>query len=262
MSIQADNNIFSQLIASQNDQVHSSHARVSANRDNIFSHVLKNTEAKIFDSSLNMNRNTPLDGETITQLIQWLNTRLNERLIQSVSTDRLNMPQRENWELFFSRHNACLEDRGKKEQISPAAGGAWEKKSASSVPNIEEFIQKAAVVHDIDPKLVRSVIQAESNFDASACSPKGAMGLMQLMPGTAKELGVNNPYDPEENIMGGAQYLKKLLNRYNGNVSLALAAYNWGMGNLETRPARMPEETKNYIKQVTKLYGVDSNEIS
>jgi soluble lytic murein transglycosylase-like protein len=73
---------------------------------------------------------------------------------------------------------------------------------------------------------------------------------------------VNNPYDPEENIMGGAQYLKKLLNRYNGNVSLALAAYNWGMGNLETRPARMPEETKNYIKQVTKLYGVDSNEIS
>ena len=260
MSIPVNNKAFSRLISPQNDQVPSSRFSRTPSPDNVFSHILKNTTSKISDSPLN--RDMPLDKETITQMIQWLNIKLNERLIQSVSADRFNMPKVENWELLLPKHDISMGDNKKEEEISPAAVKPEKKKPSSSVSNFEEFVQKAAAVHGVDPKLIRGVIQVESNFDPSARSPKGAMGLMQLMPGTAKELGVNNPYDPEENIMGGTQYLKKLLNRYKGNISLTLAAYNWGMGNLESRPARMPEETKNYIKQVTKLYGVDNNEIS
>ncbi|MDR2862170.1 MAG: lytic transglycosylase domain-containing protein [Syntrophobacterales bacterium] len=221
----------------------------------MFSQILRKMTADASQS-----HDVPLDKEMIQQMIQWLNIKMNERLIQSVSTDGLNSPQKENWELFLSRYAAGMESNKKEEQISPAVVEP-ERKRYSSFASIERFVQKAAAAHDVDPGLIRSVIQVESNFDASARSPKGAMGLMQLMPGTAKELGVNDPYDPEENIMGGTRYLKKLLNRYNGDVSLALAAYNWGMGNLESRPARMPEETKNYIKQVTKLYGMDNKEI-
>jgi len=77
---------------------------------------------------------------------------------------------------------------------------------------------------------------------------------MQLMPGTASDLGVTNPFDPAQNIMGGTRYLRNLLDRYRGDVKLALAAYNWGMGNLEKRPESMPRETKNYISQVENFY--------
>lgn len=120
--------------------------------------------------------------------------------------------------------------------------------------DLDLIINQAAEAHGVEPALVKSVIKVESNFNPNSTSPKGAMGLMQLMPATANDLGVRNAYDPGENVQAGTRYLKTLLDRYDGNVAMALAAYNWGMGNLEKKPSKMPAETKNYIENVTRYY--------
>lgn len=122
------------------------------------------------------------------------------------------------------------------------------KKSAPYDTSINEHSQRMGVSAD----LVRAVIQVESAFNPSAVSTKGAMGLMQLMPATARELGVANPFEPDQNIRGGVTYLKRLLDRYNQNVELALAAYNAGMGNVEKYGDVPPfKETQNYVKKIT-----------
>lgn len=120
---------------------------------------------------------------------------------------------------------------------------------------LEGIIASAAHEYGIDPQLIRAVIQAESGGNSRAVSPRGAMGLMQLMPGTARELGVGDPFDPQENVRAGTRYLKSLLERYQGNVDLALAAYNWGPGNLERSHRSLPTETVNYIAKIKRLLG-------
>lgn len=121
-----------------------------------------------------------------------------------------------------------------------------------SQTDINQIIERASKAYDVDPDLTKAVVRAESNFDPNSTSSKGAMGLMQLMPETAKDLGVKNAYNPVENVMAGTRYLKGLLERYKGNIDLALAAYNWGMGNLERHPGKLPRETRTYIARVNK----------
>ncbi|HEX6211134.1 MAG TPA: lytic transglycosylase domain-containing protein [Methylomirabilota bacterium] len=114
------------------------------------------------------------------------------------------------------------------------------------------MIQEYARRHDLSPDLVRAVIQVESAWNPRAVSSKGALGLMQLMPATAAELGVTDPFDPEQNIRGGVTYLKRLLDRFNGNPELALAAYNAGPGAVEKYGRRIPpyRETRQYVRKI------------
>jgi soluble lytic murein transglycosylase-like protein len=115
------------------------------------------------------------------------------------------------------------------------------------------LIEEYARIHDVSPELIRAVIQAESNFNPRAVSAKGAMGLMQLMPATARELGVDDPFHPGQNIRGGVTYLARLLAKYDQNVELALAAYNAGAGNVERYGNAVPpfRETRDYVKKIT-----------
>ncbi|MFZ5864171.1 MAG: lytic transglycosylase domain-containing protein [Nitrospirota bacterium] len=113
------------------------------------------------------------------------------------------------------------------------------------------LIDKTARDHQMDPALIRAVVKAESDYDPQAVSSAGALGLMQLMPGTAQDLAVRNPFDPEENVRGGVQYLRYLLTRFNGDTALAVAAYHAGEQNVERHNGVPPiEATKAYVKRV------------
>lgn len=116
----------------------------------------------------------------------------------------------------------------------------------------DPLVQEHAARHSLRPDLVRAVIQVESAFNPRATSPKGAMGLMQLMPATARELGVRNAYDPDENIRGGTAYLRQLLDRCDGNEELALAAYNARSAAVDRHGRQVPpyQETTDYVRRV------------
>lgn len=122
-------------------------------------------------------------------------------------------------------------------------------------PDLEKLIHKYASHFGVDPSLVRAVMQHESGFNPHAVSPKGAQGLMQLMPGTADVMGVQNPFDPEQNIAGGVGYLRHCLDRFGQSVPLAVAAYNAGPARVaKSRGVPSIPETQNFVKNVMETY--------
>ena len=124
----------------------------------------------------------------------------------------------------------------------------------------DKLIYKAAEIHGIDPLLIKAIIRAESDFDPSIVSNKGAVGLMQLMPGTAGDMGVDNAFDPVQNIDGGVRYLKKLIGMYKSNLLLVLAAYNAGEGAVRKYKGIPPyRETQDYVRKVLQHFKAYKN---
>jgi soluble lytic murein transglycosylase-like protein len=141
-------------------------------------------------------------------------------------------------------------------EVSVPAPKTHGKHISSGNPAIDLLAYEAASRHGLDPCLILSVMGAESAYNRNAISPKGASGLMQLMPATAARFGVRNIFDPRENILGGANYLRWLLERFRGDIKLALAGYNAGEGAVEYYGHRIPpyQETQNYVRVIYSRY--------
>ena len=139
--------------------------------------------------------------------------------------------------------------------LNPSTTAATTQQTSETVTNFDDIINEAATLYNLPEKLIKSVIKQESNFNPSATSYAGAAGLMQLMPATARSLGVDDITDPKQNIMGGSKYLSQMLSRYNGDIEIALAAYNAGPGNVDKYNGIPPfSETQNYVQKVFKNY--------
>lgn len=161
----------------------------------------------------------------------------------------------------ISRVNAAERTRTVAQETPSSQSGfadALQKKMNDKDKSLDQIFEEAAAKYDLPVNLLKAVAKAESDFDANAVSACGAMGIMQLMPATAQSLKVDNPFDAEENINGGARYLSYLYNKYGGDLNLTLAAYNAGPGNVAKYDGVPPfAETQNYIKKINAYLGND-----
>ncbi|HSE18577.1 MAG TPA: lytic transglycosylase domain-containing protein [Pyrinomonadaceae bacterium] len=177
---------------------------------------------------------------------------------------RVDQVQEQTDGAWYSRNNVSIflakERISRIEYEAPGTPAATRKNAdwTSGNPAIDQLIRTNANRFGIDPYLVFLVIEKESRFHPRAVSPKGAMGLMQLMPGTARRLGVRKPFDAAENIRGGIQYMKELMDMFGGKVDLVLASYNAGEGAVLKYGRNVPpyRETRDYVKTIGKRYGL------
>lgn len=143
--------------------------------------------------------------------------------------------------------------------VKPASSGfsgVLSEALSTNSESMDDIFRRAAETYDVPVNLLLAIGKTESGFNANAVSPAGAQGVMQLMPGTARGLGVTDPLNAEQNIMGGAKYISQMLSAYDGDISLALAGYNAGMGNVQKYGGVPPfKETQNYIQKVTGYMG-------
>lgn len=165
---------------------------------------------------------------------------------------------RGNLSVFVDRERIARIVREDPANLKPGRSLDW----SSGNPRIDELIKVNGTRYGVDPYLVFCVIEQESHFQSRALSPKGARGLMQLMPGTASRFGVRNSFDVAENIKGGTQYLRELMNMFGGQVNLVLASYNAGEGAVMKYGRTVPpyRETREYVKKIGKRYGLGARE--
>jgi len=196
-------------------------------------------------------RRTPSSAAPQRALVFWSNTAHRWKPVPHASLSAARSAAAEVNQFMVGHPNAAANS----EVGSVPPSGGFIRGSLVSAREIDSGIDDAAKRHNVDPNLVRAVIKVESNFNPSAVSRKGAMGLMQLMPSTARQLNVTNPFDPQQNVDAGVRHLKKLLENFGGDVRLSLAAYNAGAGAVQ-RSAGIPRfaETRNYVKRITELY--------
>ena len=147
-------------------------------------------------------------------------------------------------------------DHIEREPVETLADSKKERGWSTGRPKLDALIRHSGAKYGVDPYLIFCVMEQESHFNVHALSPKGAQGLMQLMPGTGARFGVRRPFDPAQNIAGGTRFLKQLLQRFNGRVDLVLASYNAGEGAVAKFGGRVPpyRETRNYVKRVGYRY--------
>ncbi|MEN2993897.1 MAG: lytic transglycosylase domain-containing protein [Thermodesulfovibrio sp.] len=164
-------------------------------------------------------------------------------------------------EKFYT--NLCEENTKKIsiQRLNRVQKSSYQSVSLVSRQELEKIVEEKSKFYGVDPKLIKEIIREESGWNPYAISPKGAMGIMQLMPQTAILMGVKNPFDPIQNIDGGIRYMKYLLEKFNGNFKLALAAYNAGP-NLVENLGRIPNitETQNYVKRISLRYAGESGQ--
>jgi len=177
-----------------------------------------------------------------------------------VSSAEIFIYQEKDGTTWFTDHKALSDDfqfirtYGRPTATKSCTGVTRDILNNRAKPHMN-WVQHYAQLYELDHRLVKSVIEVESCFDAYAVSRVGARGLMQLMPATAKELGVSEPFNARQNIRGGTSYLRKMMNRFDGDVKLALAAYNAGPGAVEKYKGIPPyKETQSYVKRILKKF--------
>ena len=172
------------------------------------------------------------------------------QLVQGLAAYRGNGASGQSGEAAATE-SAPVNGRGGESGMTAYSG---DSRTGAGPGSLDDIIQRAGSRYGVAPGLVRAVIKAESNFNSNAVSAAGAKGLMQLMPGTARSLGVTDSFDPEQNVMAGTRYLRRMLDRYDGDLDSALAAYNWGPGNVDRKGWSLPRETRSYLARVKELY--------
>lgn len=192
-----------------------------------------------------------LDSSRYSGLVYWSNKDHRWKPVPASSSSTMRAARQAAQEVDLGMPTGL----GRRVGSQPVDPGLPATAQTPSPQAVDQAIEAAAQHHGVDPNLVRAVIKVESNFNTHAVSPKGAMGLMQLMPYTAKSLNVGNAFDPNQNVDAGVRHLKSLLENYNGNLELSLAAYNAGSGAVN-RSRGIPKirETRDYVKKITDLY--------
>jgi soluble lytic murein transglycosylase-like protein len=216
--------------------------------------VVRRRPEKALAKTITMNKNCIPVAVMVAGVMLALATPLHAQIATSLD---------ENGKLVFVNGDSPNARRGS--TISSTASGSHSRSALSSESaaetlgandgRLDRIVRDAAARHQVDPALVKAVISTESGWNPQAVSRKGAVGLMQLIPGTAQRFGVGNPFDPAQNVEGGTTYLKALLDRYNGDLSKTLAAYNAGEHAVDTNRGVPPYwETQRYVQKVQDAY--------